>query len=151
MMLKVLILFIFYQHVYSTNFVKKTLQGKINYPEKFPAKLPGKSCLVLKFQDVTRQDMGAVMLARQVVVNPDKLITTGYSFSFPNREMLLQFRDVQVAAVLNVGWCSTDNEESHEWIHQGDYLTDTSFLVSHENINDAKDIIKGPDIYLVQS
>ena len=146
--------------VYSFSLKGKQLVGTIEFQDASdaPEKLEDGSCLNLALQDATDFTTAAKELARTTdkeIKEPfDKDKTLKYRINMPELD-LNEKKKYSIFAVLNNGWCKKEENEidSGEWIKDGDFLTDTKFVVDdfEKCKKESSEECHGPKISLVQS
>ena len=99
--------------------------------------IPPKSCLVVRFQDITIADISSRLIATQVVHFDEVLTVDVIDYSINSKMPLAEDinRIYSVSAVLNMGWCSR-SEENLKYVEKKDYLSDVRNTVILNNNQD---------------
>ena len=99
------------------------IKGLIRFPRKL-GKLPKPSCLIMNLKDVTQMDVPSKILSSDKMDLGEKTIGRLLAFNFASKKPVTQHlnRDFALNAVLNIGWCSAD-DDSDQWVSANDYLT----------------------------
>ena len=130
--------FINHQCLSFTLFGKK-LHGNITFEElaDMPEKMDEGSCLKIQLQDISRMDQEAIPLARSVdrdiSKNYKRENQMEYQIELQNQEFVDNGKLYSISSVLNCGSCEADSfagEKGSKWIKEGDFLTETVFLVN---------------------
>lgn len=99
------------------------ISGFVQFMDK-PGILLKNSCLLIKIQDITAQDVSAVMI--QTKIYPLSLfdMSTDFHYTITSRKPMNEklWRSFSISAILNNGWCASSNKD--EWIREGDYIND---------------------------
>ena len=100
------------------------------------------SCLIVKLLDVSYMDVSAnIHDAVKINISGIPANELGYLLTskMPTEEYLVS-RTFDVSAVINVGWCKTEN--SLDWLKKGDYLSQhtNEVMIKSKQVNYIKHI-----------
>lgn len=137
--------------VKATDFTGKKLEGNIILPEELTEIKDG-SWLKVELADTRKQDTSSKTLAKKSMSAKELAFTQGQPipFSLDLNGDLDETASYSVSAVLNVAWEPKEGEG--EWVHKGDYLTDTNFPVTLDSCSKPEQMVckMGQDLKLVK-
>ena len=142
----------------AVNLKGKILKGVVEFQkiEEAPKDLKDGSCLTVNLQDISKPVHKEVShkTREDIVEEYKKEMGLSYELVMPDKELDKE-EHYAISAVLNNGWCKKESEEldEGEWIKDGDFLTDTNFVVENLEKCSASNEkeCKGPTISLVKS
>ena len=113
-----------------------TIRGNILLINPPPLNLPKNSCVKIRLEDTTIQDISSYTLAEVFMGTSTDIALTNNEIPYivrSKKPIVSEFkRYFAVSAVVNMGWCSRDVSNG-DWIREGDYKTSTSFQVPPMN------------------